>query len=229
MFQIKNLTKSFYQASQSVVLLEDASCKFIQGSSYAIMGSSGSGKSTLLHMLMGVEIPTGGRIIVDKVDVFSMPKHEKEKFRQSLGVMFQRPYLISELTVLENVMLKSILYGHALEADKKRAQELLVSVGLGDKSGAEPRVLSGGEQQRVALLRALFYPPKWLLVDEPTGSLDEQSGKEILRLLKQYQSVYNMGIIMTTHDQSVAESMDHILYIKNKKLEQCKNKEVIHV
>jgi ABC-type lipoprotein export system ATPase subunit len=229
MFSIKKLSKSFCQGSQDLILLEQISYEFAEGHSYAIMGSSGSGKSTLLYMLMGVEQPDSGTILVDGIDVVSMSKPEKDELRRSLGVMFQRPYLVPELTVLENVMLKAILHGSVSEEDKKRAEELLCSVGLGDKKAAEPRLLSGGEQQRVALLRALFYPPKWLLIDEPTGSLDEQSGKEILELLKQYQSVYNMGIIMTTHDASVAQSMDHVVYIKNKKLEQYTNEEVMHV
>ena len=220
MFILQVVSKFFVQGNQRVSLFEESSYEFLEGASYAIMGPSGSGKSTLLHMLMGIESPMFGSIILGQKNITTMSDAEKDLMRASLGIMFQQPYLVSELTVLENVMLKASLHGSTSEDDKKRAYELLTSVGLAGKENMMPLLLSGGEQQRVALLRALFHPPKWLLVDEPTGSLDEQSGQEILLLLKQYQSIYNMGIIMSTHDAKIAQSMDHVICIKDKKLEK---------
>jgi ABC-type lipoprotein export system ATPase subunit len=220
MFTLKAVSKFFVQGNQRVSLFEDSSCQFLEGVSYAIMGPSGSGKSTLLHMLMGIEASTSGSIFLGKKNITTMSAAEKDVMRASLGVMFQQPYLVSELTVLENVMLKASLHGSVSEVYRKRAHKLLASVGLAGKEDMMPLLLSGGEQQRVALLRALFHPPKWLLVDEPTGSLDEKSGQEILLLLKQYQSIYNMGIIMSTHDAKIAQSMDHVICIKDKKLEK---------
>ena len=220
MFILQAVSKFFVQGDQRVSLFEESSYEFLEGTSYAIMGPSGSGKSTLLHMLMGIESPMFGSIILGQKNITTMSDAEKDLMRASLGIMFQQPYLVSELTVLENVMLKAFLHGSTSEDDKKRAYELLASVGLAGKENMMPLLLSGGEQQRVALLRALFHPPKWLLVDEPTGSLDEQSGQEILLLLKQYQSIYNMGIIMSTHDAKIAQSMDHVICIKDKKLEK---------
>ena len=220
MFILQAVSKFFVQGDQRVSLFEESSYEFLEGTSYAIMGPSGSGKSTLLHMLMGIESPMFGSIILGQKNITTMSDAEKDLMRASLGIMFQQPYLVSELTVLENVMLKAFLHGSTSEDDKKRAYEPLASVGLAGKENMMPLLLSGGEQQRVALLRALFHPPKWLLVDEPTGSLDEQSGQEILLLLKQYQSIYNMGIIMSTHDAKIAQSMDHVICIKDKKLEK---------
>jgi ABC-type lipoprotein export system ATPase subunit len=218
MIAIQNVSKSFTQGSLNYTLFEEVSHQFIQGKSYAVMGSSGSGKSTLLHLLMGIENPTSGSIIIEGINIVAVAQKEKDVLRQAMGIMFQTPYLVSELTVIENVMLKSILFGAVSKTEIDRAQALLKSVGLEKKESMQPLLLSGGEQQRVALLRALFHPPQWLLVDEPTGSLDEDSGREILKILKQYQSLYNMGIIMTTHDRQVAEHMDQIIEIKDKKL-----------
>ena len=220
MFTVQNVSKSFKQGENTVHLFQDSSCSFEFGKSYAVMGPSGSGKSTLLYMLMGIEQPTAGSILLHGENIVEMSQEKKDSLRRSLGIMFQQPYLISELTVLENVMLKAILHGTITEKDKQRARDLLCAVGLTDKEHVMPLTLSGGEQQRVALLRALFYPPEWLLVDEPTGSLDQQSGQEILLLLKQYQSVYNMGIIMSTHDIKIAENMDVIVHIEDKKLKK---------
>ena len=220
MFTVQNVSKSFKQGENTVHLFQDSSYFFESGKSYAVMGPSGSGKSTLLYMLMGIEQPTAGSVLLHRENIVEMSQEKKDSLRRSLGIMFQQPYLISELTVLENVMLKAILHETITEKDKQRARDLLCAVGLADKEHVMPLTLSGGEQQRVALLRALFYPPEWLLVDEPTGSLDQQSGQEILLLLKQYQSVYNMGIIMSTHDIKIAENMDVIVHIEDKKLKK---------
>lgn len=220
MFCMQAVSKFFDQGDQKISLFQESSYRFSEGSSYAIMGPSGSGKSTLLHMLIGIENPTSGAIFLGQKDIAKISDLEKNKIRKSLGIMFQQPYLVAELTVLENVILKAFLHGSVSEKDKQRGRDLLISVGLGSKENMKPLLLSGGEQQRVALLRALFYPPKWLLVDEPTGSLDEQSGQEIILLLKKYQSLYNMGIIINTHDRKVARSMDHVLCIRDKKLEK---------
>ncbi len=218
MFDLQNMSKSFVQGTNLVSLFHASSYCFRSAVSYAVMGPSGAGKSTLLHMLMGIEQPSSGAILLHGKNIAEFSRTEQDHVRRSLGIMFQQPYLLSECTVLENVMLKALLHTGVVEADKQRARELLSAVGLSHKEQAMPIMLSGGEQQRVALLRALFYPPEWLLVDEPTGNLDEQSGQEILLLLKRYQSVYNMGIIMSTHDIKIAESMDVVVCIKDKQL-----------
>lgn len=219
MFRLCNVSKKFSQGSESLYVLDEASYEFEAGISYAIMGPSGSGKSTLLHMLMGIEKLSSGSLYLGDSDITKLSQADLEHVRSSIGIMFQQSYLLSELTVLENIMLYAILHNKITENDRNRAHQLLEEVDLGDKHDMLPFLLSGGEKQRVALLRALFHKPCYLLVDEPTGSLDESSGREVVRLLQQYQSRYNMGIVMSTHDKEVAQSMNEIVCIKDKKLE----------
>jgi len=220
MFRIKQATKLFQQADSSITLLDQASYQFQDGRSYAIMGPSGSGKSTLLHLCMGIESVSSGEVSYNGECFSHISLQRKELIRSSLGIMFQQPYLVAEMTVLDNVMLKAFLHGSATEKEYERAKLLLDRVGLTDKVNVFPSVLSGGERQRVALLRALFNKPNWLLIDEPTAGLDRDSGAEIVSLIKQYQSDYTMGIIITTHDKRVADCMDEIVCIRNKKLEK---------
>lgn len=220
MFNVQKIVKLFQQADSTVSLFDQASYQFQDGRSYAIMGPSGSGKSTLLHVLMGIESISSGDVLYGDQIISKMSLKEKEALRKSLGIMFQQPYLVAEMTVLENVMLKAFLHESVGDQERVRAKKLLDRVGLASKINVFPAVLSGGERQRVALLRGLLYKPKWLLIDEPTAGLDEDSGKEIVSLIKQYQSLYTMGIIVTTHNKQVAESMDEIVCIRNKKLEK---------
>lgn len=207
--EAKNVKKNFEQGSVCTEVLKGISAQFEQGKTYALTGVSGTGKSTLLHIIAGLDAPSSGEVLYDNKDIASLSPDQRTHFlNRYIGLVFQLPYLIRELSVLENVMLMGLIKGDPESECKKRALELLVSVGLEDKANHQPASLSGGQQQRVAILRALFNKPAFLLADEPTGNLDELSGKLIIELLLRYQNEWGMGIIVSSHDAYVAERME---------------------
>ncbi len=213
------ISKSYHQLESHVDIFNDVSIDLLQGKSYAVMGASGSGKSTTIHLLAGIDSPTLGIIKFDNFDIslFS-PEQAALFFQKNISLVFQQPALFAELTVLENVMLKVILAGQVTAASYEHAQKLLQEVGLVDKAQAYPGMLSGGQQQRVAILRAIFIVPQFLLVDEPTGNLDEQASEQVIDLLLHYHKKYDMGLIVSTHNQKIAERMEHLIRVENKKL-----------
>lgn len=196
-------------------VLHQISYTFHQGNSYAIMGVSGTGKSTLLHLLAGLEHPTAGEVLFNGESLATFSEKKYQFFlNHHVGLVFQEPCLIQELTVLENTMIKGLIAQQSAAVCKKRATELLELIGLKERGDAYPYQLSGGQQQRVALARALFQQPTFILADEPTGNLDEENGMLIVQLFKHMQKEYGVGIIMSTHDQRVAQRMDTVLTIK---------------
>ena len=183
------------------------------------MGCSGTGKSTLLHMMAGIDRPTSGTIALGDRIISCLAFSQKIEFLQkSVSIVLQQPYLINELTVLENVMLKDIIANGVTSESKDRALQLLHEVGLDSKAHCLPSTLSGGQQQRIAILRAIFQVPHFLLADEPTGNLDEQSGEQIINLLLHYKKKYGMGLIISTHDIKITQQCDVILKIEHQKL-----------
>lgn len=221
---LQNVSKIYLQNNLSVHVFDDVSLDFIQGKSYAIMGASGSGKSTIIHLLAGIDTPTSGDILVCNQPISSFsPEQAALFFQNNISLVFQQPALFAELTVLENVMLKEILTGRVHDASYDRARSLLQEVGLADKASAYPAMLSGGQQQRVAILRAIFIVPQFLLVDEPTGNLDEQTSQQVIDLLLHYHKKYSMGLIMSTHNHQIAQLMEQQLRVDHKKLINCKD------
>lgn len=213
------VTKEFKAADARVQILEGITVEFNQGTCYAIMGVSGVGKSTFMHLLAGLEKPTSGHISFDGASISSFSESARMIYLQtSVGLVFQTPYLIRELSVLENVMLPGMVSGQNEEVSLARAEQLLEAVGLKNKIKSKPGTLSIGQQQRVALCRALFNKPAFLLADEPTGALDEKTGKAIIDLLLELQQATGMGIVISTHDQYVAQAMDVIYEIEGGKL-----------
>ena len=211
-----NVKKNYIQGNNIIHVLNGVSAQFRQGISYAITGPSGSGKSTLIHLLSGLDVPAQGIISFNAVDINALTSIEKKAFlTTSLGLVFQLPYLISEFSVLENVMLKGIIAGNSIESLKEQAYILLDNVKLSHKASSSPLSLSGGEQQRVALARALFNKPAFLLADEPTGNLDVATGKVIVELLLLCQAQWGMGIIVSSHDAYVCERMANVLRLEN--------------
>ncbi len=208
------LKKQFRQGNTSVRVLDDVSVSFTQGKTYSITGVSGTGKSTFIHLLAGLDTPSGGQVRFNKKNLATFAPAEQSQFlNQKIGLVFQQPYLIRELSVLENIMVPGMIAGHS--DCKARAQKLLADVGLLAKATHKPASLSGGEQQRVALARALCNKPAFLLADELTGNLDIETGRTIVSLLAKLQKEYHMGIVVCTHDQYVAQSMQERFELRN--------------
>ena len=206
---VKGLGKYFQQGQKKLTVLDGINMRFRQKSTYAITGVSGTGKSTFLHILAGLDIPTGGSVLVGDKDITSLSEKEKDIFlNKKIGLVFQACHLISELTVLQNVIMPGAIAGKSIEYCSKRGLCLLHEVGIADKAYSYPRELSGGQQQRVAIARALFNEPVFLLADEPTGNLDIKTGKAIVDLIVQCSKKWNMGVIISSHDSYVAQNME---------------------
>ncbi|MDR3549896.1 MAG: ABC transporter ATP-binding protein [Candidatus Babeliales bacterium] len=210
------IKKNFAQGDVKLEVLKGVTYHFEKNKSYAITGPSGSGKSTLIHLLAGLDKPTSGHIYFNGRDISEFLEPERHIFlRQSLGLVFQLPYLIRELSVIENVMIKGMIDGADKLQARKDALELLKKMGIEHKADHASFSLSGGEQQRVAIARALFTKPAFLLADEPTGNLDVATGKLIVELLLSCQEEWHMGIIISSHDEYVAQRMEKILHLDN--------------
>lgn len=181
-----------------------------------IVGPSGSGKSTLLNIIGGLDNPTGGEVIINSTNINGLTDDEMARFRrEKIGFIFQQSHLIPYLNAVENVMLAQ--YFHSM-ADEKETSEALTRVGLGHRLNHRPSQLSGGEQQRVCIARALINSPELLLADEPTGNLDRENTKVILELLKKLHSEEHFTIILVTHDPFVSQWGQRILTMEDGKI-----------
>lgn len=213
------ISKVFFQAQVALQIFKNMNYVFHSNRSYALMGPSGVGKSTLLAMIAGIDNVSDGTIQFNDVmisdHVFAKRMQLLEK---NISIVFQQPSLIGELTILENVMLKSIIQEKIDPKNKEHALFLLKEIKLSDKALSFPHNLSGGQQQKVAILRSIFDIPQFLLADEPTGNLDHHSAQQIVSLLLSYQKKYDMGLIISTHDIAVAQQCDIVLKIENYKL-----------
>ena len=208
----RGLSKSFSTGGKTLHVLESVNIEFEEGKSYAITGASGSGKSTFLHLLAGLDTPSKGEVFFGGNNIFNFKQKEKDLFlNKSLGFVFQFHYLIRELSVLQNIIIPGLIKGDSEKTCKKRALELLDSIGLIDKAEEYPSNLSGGEQQRVAILRAIFNKPKFLLADEPTGNLDSKMAQTIINMLLLFKKEWGMGLILCSHDSQVYSKMDVVL------------------
>lgn len=182
------------------------------GEIVAILGPSGSGKSTLLHLLAGLDRPTAGEIYWGEARIDTLPQKELAKRRaKRLGLVFQQHYLLDDLTVLENVSLPGRIVG---EVDEARAWELLARVGLRERAEFLPHKLSGGERQRVAVARSLYSHPAVVLADEPTGSLDRLSAKDVYALLAQVAVEQQSAVLMVTHDEGLVADVDRRYHLE---------------
>lgn len=213
------VSKSFRQAGGEFQVLNAVNVTFDQGNTYAITGVSGSGKSTLLHILAGLDAPSQGAVLLDTISFADMADDQLMQVRnQQLGLVFQQPYLIKELSVIENIMMPQLVGGKTYEQAHPHAAALLQRVGLAEKSEALPASLSGGQQQRIAIIRALSNKPLFLLADEPTGNLDEKTGAAIVDFLIECQQEWGMGMIISSHDPYLAQKMGTVYTLHNGKL-----------
>jgi putative ABC transport system ATP-binding protein len=179
----------------------------------SIMGASGSGKSTLLNIIGGLDNPTSGKVLIDGTDITAMGEDELARFRrENIGFVFQQPHLVPYLNSVENVMLSQ--YFHSL-TDEEETVEALKRVGLGHRLHHRPSQLSGGEQQRVTIARALINSPRMLLADEPTGNLDRENTRLILELLKKLHTEEQFTIILVTHDPFVSGWAERVLTMED--------------
>lgn len=217
--RIENLTKHYQEGSETRTVLDRATAAFARGEFTAILGKSGSGKSTLLNLISGIDRPDGGQIWIEGQELTTLDEGRRTLFRrEKIGFIFQFFNLIPTLNVLENVRLPLELTGQA-QADR-RAAELLAQVGLADRLQAFPDRLSGGEQQRVAIARALVHNPLLVLADEPTGNLDEETGRGVLALLDRLTRQAGKNLILVTHSQEAASYADRVLILKESKLQE---------
>ena len=199
----RGIGKTVKSGASDLVILREIDLAVTQGEAVAVVGASGSGKSTLLAILAGLDTPSTGAVELDGQDIFAMDEDQRAALRgRAVGFVFQSFQLLPSLTALENVMLPLEL-GNDREAETK-AKDVLTRVGLGERLHHYPKHLSGGEQQRVALARAFVVRPKLLLADEPTGSLDAESGAEVIRLLFDMNREYGTTLVLVTHDESLA-------------------------
>ena len=215
--ECKNLTKEYYSGENVIKAVDNANLTFEQGEFTAITGPSGSGKSTLLHVLSSLENPTSGEVTYHGE---SLKKYNDNQLsilrRRRFGFVFQAYNLVQELTGMENILLPVML-------DKKKPDEaylnkLVEVLGIGDRIGHLPSAMSGGQQQRIAIARALANKPAILFADEPTGNLDGKSGREVLALLKYVSAEFGITLILVTHDLGVAEQAQRVLTLSDGKI-----------
>ena len=208
---LSDVYKSYGHGEKKVNVLRGISAQFEQGHTYAITGVSGSGKSTMLHILGGLDQPSSGMVTINDHNIFKFWESQKNLFHNgTVGFVFQFHYLVKELSVLENIMMMGLIKGERRDFCQKRAMYLLERFKIEHKANAFPTQLSGGQQQRVAMARAMFNKPAFLLADEPTGNLDEETAKHIVTLLFEGQKEWGMGVILCSHDEAVYGQMEII-------------------
>ena len=206
MIHLENVSRNFLDGDREILALDDVSLKIPRGETVALSGRSGSGKSTLLHLMGGLESPSSGTVIVEGYNLKNIPDRALTAFRlRHIGFIFQFFHLIPTLTVLQNLMLPAELAGMTRAVGRSKALSLLEAVSLADRTQSMPERLSGGEQQRVAVSRALMLDPPVVLADEPTGNLDSESGARVLELLWDMTRSRGSTLVIATHSAEVAE------------------------
>jgi putative ABC transport system ATP-binding protein len=199
----RGIGKTVRSGDSDLVILRDIDFEVTRGEAVAVVGASGSGKSTLLAILAGLDTPSAGSVRIDRAELFALDEDARARLRaKTVGFVFQSFQLLPGYTALENVMLPLELAGR--EDAQAQAREVLERVGLGERLHHYPKHLSGGEQQRVALARAFVVRPQLLLADEPTGSLDAESGAAVIRLLFEMNREYGTTLVLVTHDENLA-------------------------
>ena len=199
-----NLKKTYMLGKVPVDALRGVNLTVENGDFLSVLGPSGSGKSTLLNLIGALDKPTEGRMLIEGVDISTLKDSELADLRRRIGFVFQFFNLIPRFTARENVELPMAIAGLSKPDRRKRAEDLLGTVGLGERMNHKPSELSGGEQQRVAIARALANNPKFLLMDEPTGNIDSKAAGEIISLIKNLNDEKAVTVIMVTHDQRLA-------------------------
>jgi putative ABC transport system ATP-binding protein len=219
MLDVQELTKTYQSGAIRQTILDGLDLKVEQAELVALLGASGCGKTTLLNLLSGIDTPDSGRVLIDGVDAHGKGEPQRTLFRRRhIGFVFQFFNLIPTLTVGENIALPMELIDMDPQRARERMQTLLDQVGLSGMADRYPETLSGGEQQRTAVARALAHRPKILLADEPTGNLDEESGRKVTSLLTGLARDQGTTMVVVTHNRSVAEAADRVLQLRHGRL-----------
>lgn len=221
LIEFRNLSKSYLEADQGHVVFEDVNGVINVGEFVVLLGKSGSGKSTLLNLISGIDAPSGGEILVNNESLTRMSDDERTLIRRcNIGFVFQSFNLIPTLTVTDNLLLPLELTKQLNDETRSRANKLLEQLGVTDRLNYYPDQLSGGEQQRIAIARALIHDPAIILADEPTGNLDQETGQEVLALLDQLVRRAGKTMIMVTHSQEVIGLADRLMTIRDCQLHE---------
>jgi putative ABC transport system ATP-binding protein len=224
----KDLTKEFVMGQEITRALKGISLDIRRGEYISIIGPSGSGKSTFFNMIGGLDKPNSGTVFINDVDMAQLDANELAFLRcHTIGYIFQTFNLIPVMTAMENVMLPTVFAGTPSEDGTKRAIELLEIVGLGHRLHHKPGQLSGGQQQRVAIARSLANRPSILLADEPTGNLDQNTGSEIIALLRQLNQEQGVTVITATHDPKMIRVSDRAIIIRDGLVEKIQERDEI--
>ncbi len=213
-----DIHKSFQTGSERLEVLKGVNLRIYRGEMVAVVGASGVGKSTLLHILGALDRPNKGKVSLNSTDIFSMNERELAHFRnKTIGFVFQFHHLLPEFTALENVLMPKLIAGEEMKDVKKKGEEILAEVGLMERKDHRPGELSGGEQQRVAVARALINDPQILVADEPSGNLDKENKDNLHQLFTQLNEKRNQAIVLATHNQELAQRAKRIYRLKDGK------------
>ena len=218
MIEAKNINRVYHLNASQLHVLKGIDLSIADGEVVAIVGPSGAGKSTLLHILGGLDRPDEGEVLLNGKNLYKMKELERAKVRNlQVGFVFQFYHLLPEFTALENVILPGLVKEKVVNVERVKTQgvRLLEKVGLEGRQGHKPHELSGGEQQRVAVARALMNSPEVLFCDEPTGNLDSESGRQIIQLLLEFNQKNRQTLVIVTHDDDIARQAHRILQIRD--------------
>lgn len=216
MVKVVNLTKSFQMNGYTLHVLKGINLEIARGEMIAVVGASGAGKSTLLHILGTLDRPTGGRVLFDGQDVFALSEDAQAEFRNKrIGFIFQFHHLLPEFTALENTVLPALIQNRPADESQQEAAHLLREVGLGERLHHKPGELSGGEQQRVAVARAVMQRPDLVLADEPTGNLDTHAGEALFALLRRLNKTRGTTFVIVTHNDKLSAQADRIVRMED--------------
>ncbi|MBP0120864.1 MAG: ABC transporter ATP-binding protein [Nitrospira sp.] len=216
MITVTNLSKSFPMGGQTLTVLKDINLQIQRGELIAVVGASGAGKSTLLHIIGTLDRPTTGTVHFYDQDMFKLSEGEQAKFRnRRIGFVFQFHHLLPEFTALENACMPALIQRRQKAAIEPEAIALLEEVGLGARLHHKPGELSGGEQQRVAVARALLQKPDLVLADEPTGNLDTHTGEALFAMMRALNRVHGTTFVIVTHNDKLSAQADRIIHMQD--------------
>jgi putative ABC transport system ATP-binding protein len=219
--KLENISKQFKMGHAIIKALDDIDLEIKRGEFISVIGTSGSGKSTLLNIIGGLLKPTTGKIIIDNVDISTYSDYKMANYRKNMvGFVFQSFNLIPTLSAIENVEYPMIFSGVSGKERLERSKEVLKKLGLEDRLKHNPTELSGGEQQRVSIARAIVNEPEIILADEPTGNLDSKTGKEIMKVLRKINKEMNRTLVVVTHDIYISYYSDRRVYLSDGKIKK---------